>query len=90
MTSPATTRPSVSHEEINAALMRLPYEQWVEMPEAAAHVRALGLPRESLTKVIRTGRRRGVLRTRKVPELHETYVMRIAETLHHGGPQTTG
>ncbi|MER6616383.1 hypothetical protein [Streptomyces xantholiticus] len=80
MTSPAAAR--ISPADIDAALMRLPYDQWILMPTAAAHVKELGLPRESLTMVIRTGRRRGVLRTKKEPERHEVYVMRVAETLH--------
>ncbi|CAM5234790.1 hypothetical protein [Streptomyces griseomycini] len=62
---------------IDAALMRFPYEQWIPMPAAAAHIQDLGLSRESLTTVVRLGRRRGVLRTRKDPELRLTYVQRI-------------
>lgn len=76
--APAPISPAV----IDAALMRFPYEQWIVMPAAAAHVQDLGLPRESLTTVIRTGRRRGVLRTKKEPDQHLYYVMRIAETPH--------
>lgn len=80
MTSHATA--PISPAGIDAALMRFPYEQWIVMPTAAAHVQDLGLPRESLTTVIRTGRRRGVLRTRKEPDRHLYYVMRVAETPH--------
>ncbi|MFK0159096.1 hypothetical protein ACIQVK_44380 [Streptomyces sp. NPDC090493] len=69
----------ISLAQIDAALMRLPYDQWILMPAAAAHVQELGLPRESLTTVIRTGRRRGVLRTKKEPDLRLCYVMRVAE-----------
>ncbi|GAA5070349.1 hypothetical protein [Streptomyces similanensis] len=65
---------------IDGALMRFPYQQWIVMPAAAAHVRAAGLPRESLTTVVRAGRRRGVLRTRR--DQGDTYVMRIAEAPH--------
>ncbi|MFF8696282.1 hypothetical protein ACF08W_29125 [Streptomyces sp. NPDC015144] len=75
--SPA--RALLSPAQIDAALMRLPYEEWIVMPAAAAHVQELGLPRESLTQVIRTGRRRGVLRTKKEPDLRLFWVMRIAE-----------
>ncbi|MFD9394968.1 hypothetical protein ACFWBB_30850 [Streptomyces sp. NPDC060000] len=74
----------ISPAQIDAALMRLPYDQWIVMPAAAAHVQELGLPRESLTTVIRTGRRRGVLRTKKEPDLHLFYVMRVAETPYRG------
>jgi hypothetical protein len=75
-------RAPISPAQIDAALMRLPYDQWVVMPTAAAHVQELGLPRESLTTVIRTGRRRGVLRTKREPDLRLCYVMRVAEVPH--------
>lgn len=65
---------------IDAALMQFPYEQWILMPVAAVYVRNAGLPRESLTTVVRTGRRRGVLCTKRDPELRLTYVRRIART----------
>ncbi|MDI3102004.1 hypothetical protein QJ054_33760 [Streptomyces sp. AN-3] len=88
MTSHASPAPArVSPAQIDAALMRLPYDQWVVMPAAAAHVRDLGLPSESLTTVIRTGRRRGVLRTKKEPDLHLCYVMRIAEEPRRRAPR---
>ncbi|MEV8344520.1 hypothetical protein [Streptomyces niveus] len=77
MSSPA--EPAISTAQIDAALMRLPYEQWILMPTVAVHVQELGLPRESLTTVIRTGRRRGVLRTKKEPDLRLCSVMRVAE-----------
>lgn len=80
MSSPASpAHAPVSPAQIDAALMRLPYEQWIVMPTAAAHVQELGMPRESLTTVIRTGRRRGVLRTKREPDLRLYYVMRVAE-----------
>ncbi|MFJ4085001.1 hypothetical protein ACIP2Z_39410 [Streptomyces iakyrus] len=78
----------LSPAQIDAALMRLPYDQWVVMPDAAAHVQELGLPRESLTTVIRTGRRRGVLRTKKEPDLRLCWVMRVAEEPHRRAPTT--
>ncbi|MFB6629918.1 hypothetical protein ACFCWY_08490 [Streptomyces sp. NPDC056362] len=70
----------VSVNSIDAALMRLPYERWTVMGEVSAHVRAAGLPRERLTTVVRTGRRRGVLRIRREPGHALTYVMRISLT----------
>ncbi|MCG8971861.1 hypothetical protein [Streptomyces sp. CL12-4] len=78
----------VSRAEIDAALMSFPYEQWVVMPTAAAQVRRLGLPRESLTTVIRTGRRRGVLLTKKEPDLRHCYVMRVADNPYRRAPAT--
>jgi hypothetical protein len=65
----------VTAAEIDAALMRFPYEQWIAMPDAARHVAAQGLPDRALTTVVRAGRRRGVLRTRRTPEVH--YVKRV-------------
>ncbi|MFJ4988711.1 hypothetical protein ACIP9H_33545 [Streptomyces sp. NPDC088732] len=50
---------------IDEALMRFPYGQWIEMPDAARHVREQGLPGKVLTTVVRTGRRRGVLLVRR-------------------------
>jgi hypothetical protein len=82
MSSHLPAHAPLSPAQIDAALMRLPYDQWVGMPDAAAHVQDLGLPRESLTTVIRTGRRRGVLRTKKEPDLRLCWVMRVVEEPH--------
>ncbi|MGW4087001.1 hypothetical protein ACWEGS_28615 [Streptomyces sp. NPDC004822] len=81
------THAPLSPAQIDAALMQLPYERWVVMPTAAAHVQELGLPRESLTTVIRTGRRRGVLRTKKEPDLRLHWVMRVAEEPYRRPPR---
>ncbi|MGW3627621.1 hypothetical protein [Streptomyces sp. NPDC000880] len=70
----APAAPTAEHL-VDEALMRFPYDEWIPMPDAARHVRDQGLPRRFLTTVVRTGRRRGVLRTRKTPEVH--FVMRI-------------
>ncbi|GAA2439081.1 hypothetical protein [Streptomyces glaucus] len=74
---------------IDTALMQFPYEQWVLMPAAAVYVRNAGLPRERLTTVVRTGRRRGVLRTRRDPELRLTFVRRITRTPYRESADTT-
>ncbi|MGW0033060.1 hypothetical protein ACWDXD_24990 [Streptomyces sp. NPDC003314] len=89
-TSSAPFSPSVSVNSIDEAMMCLPYERWTAMPEAAARVQAAGLPRERLTTVVRTGRRRGVLRTRKDPGHAVTYVRRITTTPYpQPGPAST-
>ncbi|MDR3079535.1 MAG: hypothetical protein LBV60_01155 [Streptomyces sp.] len=75
----STVRAPVSRAQIDAALMQFPYDQWLVMQDAAARVQELGLPRESLTTVIRTGRRRGVLRTKREPVLRLSWVMRVVE-----------
>ncbi|MEV7512107.1 hypothetical protein AB0O57_29540 [Streptomyces sp. NPDC091201] len=50
---------------VDEALMCLPYEEWIGLPAAADRLRAAGL-RCDLANVVRTGRRRGVVRTRKL------------------------
>ncbi|MFE6639501.1 hypothetical protein ACFVFT_38695 [Streptomyces tendae] len=65
-----------------AALRSFPYDQWIPATTAAARVESAGLPRDVLQKVIRTGRRRGLLRTRRDPEQLAFYVKRIAEVPH--------
>lgn len=72
-----TTSHAPASTSIDEALMRFPYQEWIEMHVAAGHVRDLGLPSQALTTVVRTGRRRGVLRTRREPGQRETYVMRV-------------
>lgn len=84
MTSPAPA-PAFS-AEIDAALMRFPYQRWIAAPAAATHVEEVGLPREILRLVIRSGRRRGVLTTRRDPGQLGFYVMRVAETCHRTAP----
>ncbi|MEU8540934.1 hypothetical protein AB0C52_13260 [Streptomyces sp. NPDC048717] len=42
------------------ALMLLPFEEWVSVHSAA---RAAGLDQTTATRIIRAGRRRGILRT---------------------------
>ncbi|OEJ21017.1 hypothetical protein [Streptomyces subrutilus] len=49
---------------VDQALMCLPYEEWIALPDAAEQLRARGLSCD-LANIVRTGRRRGVLRTRK-------------------------
>ncbi|MEU5748267.1 hypothetical protein ABZ804_22345 [Streptomyces sp. NPDC047726] len=85
---PPSARVPASVAGIDAALMRFPYGQWIRMPAAAAHVRDLGLPCESLTTVVRTGRRRGVLLTKRMLEQREAYVMRISETPYRTTAET--
>lgn len=79
-TSPAAA-PAPS-ADIDAALMRFPYGQWIPAPAAAGHVQDVGLPRELLRLVIRSGRRRGVLTTRRDPGRLGFYVMRVADSCH--------
>lgn len=79
-TSPGPIQTPTSVNSIDAALMRLPYEEWTVLPEASAHIQAAGLPRERLTTVLRTGRRRGILRTRREDERALVYVMRVSPT----------
>ncbi|MFB6525279.1 hypothetical protein [Streptomyces sp. NPDC056399] len=43
------------------ALMLLPYEEWITVRAAA---QATGLDETSATRIVRAGRRRGILRTR--------------------------
>ncbi|MFJ7004176.1 hypothetical protein ACIQU7_23420 [Streptomyces albidoflavus] len=64
---------------IDEVLMGIPLGEWITMPDVAEYVRARGLPPRTLTTVIRAGRRRGVLRTKK-DELHVRHVMRVADT----------
>ncbi|QFG13285.1 hypothetical protein SEA_GILGAMESH_93 [Streptomyces phage Gilgamesh] len=78
MTSPAPA--PTADADFHAALMSLPYEQWVPAPIAAARVEGVGLPREALRVVIRTGRRRGLLCTKRDPDRLAFYVKRIAAT----------
>lgn len=89
MTTHHRTDAAAPTADIATALMSLPYEEWVRMPVLAAQVRDLGMPCESLTWVVRTGRRRGVLRTRKEPERQETLVMRIAAVPRLGAAAST-
>ncbi|MFI8206691.1 hypothetical protein [Streptomyces sp. NPDC085937] len=77
-TSPAPAPAPAADASIYAALMRFPYEQWLDAPAAAAHVEDVGLPRETLRLVIRAGRRRGLLLTRREPDRRGFYVMRVA------------
>ncbi|MEU2968980.1 hypothetical protein ABZ687_28885 [Streptomyces ardesiacus] len=76
MTSPASA-PTVD-VDFYAALMSLPYDQWIPAPAAAARVEAAGQPRDALRRVIRVGRRRGLLCTRRDPDRLAFYVKRIA------------
>ncbi|MEU6756080.1 hypothetical protein [Streptomyces sp. NPDC046685] len=62
--------PSATATDIDQALMRLPYGEWIPMPAAAQLLRELGLPSRALTTVVRSGRRRGVLRTLPTPSAH--------------------
>lgn len=71
--APAAAEPA----DVLAALMRFPLEKWIGAPAAAGHVEEVGLPREMLRQVIRTGRRRGVLRTRREDDAVGFYVMRV-------------
>ncbi|MFI5990316.1 hypothetical protein ACIBAC_00480 [Streptomyces sp. NPDC051362] len=80
MTSPAAA-PAPS-ADIDAALMNFPYQQWIGAPAAAGLVQDVGLPRELLRLVIRSGRRRGVLTTRRDPDQLGFFVMRVADTCH--------
>ncbi|MFJ4880095.1 hypothetical protein ACIP93_33475 [Streptomyces sp. NPDC088745] len=80
MTLPAPAPPAAAPADVYAALMRFPYERWIAAPDAAAHVEHVGLSRDTLRLVIRTGRRRGLLRTRREPDRLGFSVMRIAET----------
>ncbi|SEE83654.1 hypothetical protein SAMN05216483_6718 [Streptomyces sp. 2131.1] len=82
MSSHASPAPAAA-DTVNfyAALMRFPYEEWIPAAAAAAHVEDVGLPRETLRLVIRTGRRRGLLRTRREPDRLGFYVMRVVEEL---------
>lgn len=73
--------PPASAKGIDAALMSFPYEKWIPATAAAAHVEDVGLPRETVRLVIRTGRRRGLLRTRREPDRLGFYVMRVVEEL---------
>ncbi|MFF4902303.1 hypothetical protein [Streptomyces sp. NPDC001068] len=75
ITPPAVDQPS----HIDLALMRFPHQQWIPAPAAAAHVENVGLPREILRLVIRTGKRRGVLRIKRVPDHVGFYVMRVSK-----------
>ncbi|MFI1012694.1 hypothetical protein [Streptomyces sp. NPDC020965] len=59
------------------ALMLLPYDEWISIPTAA---RRAQLDEGTTTKIVRAGRRRGVLRTRGEGEALE--VMRV-----HPGPR---
>lgn len=70
---------------IDAALMRFPYGEWVEMTAAAGYVRSEGLPRQALTTVIRTGRRRGVLLLRRTPDVY--LVNRVYPGPYRPGPR---
>ncbi|MFE1206355.1 hypothetical protein ACFW5V_32230 [Streptomyces sp. NPDC058762] len=76
MTSPASA--PTAGVDFYAALMSLPYDQWIPAPAAAARVEAAGQPREALRLVIRAGRRRGLLCTRRDPDRLAFYVKRIA------------
>lgn len=78
---------SATAADIDRALLRLPYGEWIAMPEAARMVRELGLPHEALTQVVRTGRRRGVLRTQATPSFH--LVKRICQGAHRPSPTLT-
>ncbi|MDI3407709.1 hypothetical protein [Streptomyces cavernicola] len=59
------------------ALMQLPYEQWLSLSAAAQHA---GIDENAATSLARTGRRRGVLRSRGKGTAQQ--VMRI-----HPGPR---
>ncbi|MER7952000.1 hypothetical protein ABTY59_31880 [Streptomyces sp. NPDC096079] len=69
--------PAAAPVDVYDALMRFPLREWIPVPAAAEHVEGVGLPRETLRLVIRTGRRRGLLRTRRVDDAVGFYVMRI-------------
>jgi hypothetical protein len=81
MTAPSPAPSAVDTTDFYAALMSFPYEQWIPAAAAAAHVEDVGLPRETLRLVIRTGKRRGLLRTRREPDRLGFYVMRVVEEL---------
>lgn len=74
MSTPAADQPS----PIDLVLMRFPHQEWIPAPAAAAHVENAGLPREFLRLIIRTGRRRGVLRIKRVPDHVGLYVRRVS------------
>ncbi|MEU9354965.1 hypothetical protein AB0D65_29220 [Streptomyces griseoloalbus] len=89
MTSPTSAPVPTADADFYAALMSLPYEQWIPAPVAAARVEGVGLPREALRLVIRTGRRRGLLCTKRDPDRLAFYVKRIAETPRPAAATTT-
>lgn len=64
---------------LDQALMCLPYEEWIGLPAAAAQLRAQGLPCD-VANVVRTGRRRGVVRTRRTED--GQFVMRTHTAPH--------
>ncbi|WP_328491200.1 hypothetical protein [Streptomyces zaomyceticus] len=77
LTLPAPAATADQPVDVYAALMSFPLQEWIGAPAAAAHVEEVGLPRETLRWVIRTGRRRGLLRTRRVQDAVGFYVMRV-------------
>lgn len=84
MSASAPAAPAL--DAVDQALMCLPYDEWVSMPDAAARLRNQGLPCDFLATFVRAGRRRGVLRTRKVTDID--FVMRTHRAPRRGAART--